>query len=99
MSGSVLTKVVSIVTVSQDPDVNFRRNFTPFGVDALITQGRSLQTTALYQTVADEVGQYGHYMVLSNLLIPFIAVIHPEIREAAQSMDQVLYSNNLKNYR
>lgn len=67
-----------------------------FAVDALATQGRSLQITALYQTVANDIGQYGNYTVLSNLLIPFIAVIHPEIREAAQSMDQVLYSNNLK---
>jgi O-antigen polysaccharide polymerase Wzy len=67
-----------------------------FAVDALTTQGRSLQTTALYQTVADEVSQYGNYTVLSNLLTPFTVVIHPEVRDAAQSMDQVLYSNNLK---
>ncbi|MBM3117390.1 O-antigen polysaccharide polymerase Wzy [Jeongeupia naejangsanensis] len=67
-----------------------------FAVDALAAQGRSLQITALYQTIADEVAQYGNYMVFSNLMIPFTSVIHPEIRDAAQSMDQVLYSNNLK---
>jgi hypothetical protein len=85
----------SLLTLQRSPEL-LSGGFIQFGVDALITQGRSLQTIALYQTVADEVGRYGSYMVLSNLLIPFIALIHPEVREAAQSMDQVLYSNNLK---
>jgi len=83
------------MTFQRDADL-FNSGVLQFAVDALTTQGRSLQITALYETVADEVAQYGNYTVLSNLLIPFIAIIHPEIREAAQSMDQVLYSNNLK---
>jgi hypothetical protein len=92
---TVVFLAFSLLTFQRTPEL-LSGGLLQFGVDALITQGRSLQTTALYQTVADEVGQYGNYMVLSNLFIPFIAVIHPEIREAAQSMDQVLYSNNLK---
>jgi hypothetical protein len=83
------------MTFQRDVDL-FNNDVLQFAVDALATQGRSLQITALYETVADKVAQFGNYTVLSNLLIPFTAIIHPEIREAAQSMDQVLYSNNLK---
>lgn len=92
---AIIVAAFATMTFQRNPDL-LDSGVLQFGVDALTTQGRSLQITALYQTVAEEVAQYGNYTVLSNLLIPFIAVIHPEVREAAQSMDQVLYSNNLK---
>ena len=92
---SILVGVFALSTYQRDKslvDVNVMQ----FIVDALSSQGRSLQLTALYLQVADQVGKYGNYMVLSNLMIPITVIIHPEIREAAQSFDQVLYSNNLK---
>lgn len=92
---AIIIVAFATMTFQRNPDL-LNSGVLQFGVDALATQGRSLQITALYQTVSEEVAQYGNYTVLSNLLIPFIAVIHPEVREAAQSMDQVLYSNNLK---
>jgi len=92
---AIIVIVFATMTYQRDPDL-LNSGLLQFGVDALTTQGRSLQITALYETVSEEVAEYGNYTVLSNLMIPFIAVIYPEIREAAQSMDQVLYSNNLK---
>lgn len=67
-----------------------------FLVDALASQSRSLQLTALYREFANEVSLFGNYMIFSNLTIPITAFLHPEIRDAAQSIDQVTYSNNLK---
>lgn len=92
---AVLLAVFTAMTFSRDSDL-LTSGIPQLAVDALATQGRSLQISALYLTVADEVAQYGNYTVFSNLLLPFTAVLHPEIREAAQSMDQVIYSNNLK---
>lgn len=91
----MLIFIFAVMTSLRDSDM-LDNSILQFAVDALISQGRSLQTIAIYQTVVEEVAQYGNYMVLSNLLIPFNVLIHPEIREAAQSLDQVLYSNNLK---
>ncbi len=92
---ALLIGLFAFLTYQRDASL-FDAGIGQFLVDALSTQGRSLQLTALYREVADEVARYGNNMFTSNLLIPFIAVIHPEVREAAQSMDQVLYSNNLK---
>lgn len=92
---ALIVGVFVFLTYQRDPTL-FSSGIGQFLVDALSTQGRSLQLTVLYQQNAEEIARYGDTMVLSNLLIPFIAVLHPEIREAAQSMDQVVYSNNLK---
>ncbi|HEX7690355.1 MAG TPA: O-antigen polysaccharide polymerase Wzy [Burkholderiaceae bacterium] len=83
------------MTYQRDPEL-LSGGIGQFLVDALSTQGRSLQLTILYQQHADEIARYGNDMVLSNLLIPFNVLLHPELRESAQSMDHVLYSNNLK---
>lgn len=92
---SLLVGLFVFLTYQRDSTL-FANGAGQFLIDALSTQGRSLQLTVLYQQNAEEIARYGDKMVLSNLLIPFIAIIHPEVREAAQSMDQVLYSNNLK---
>lgn len=83
------------LTYLRDPAA-FSAGFGQSLVDSMSTQGRSLQLTILYQRNFEAVSQYGSYMVLSNLFIPITAVLHPEVREAAQSIDQVIYSNNLK---
>lgn len=92
---ALLIGLFFLLTYLRDPAL-FDKGIGQFLIDALSSQGRSLQLTTLYVDVADKVGQFGNNMVLSNLLIPIIAIVHPEVREAAQSMDQVLYSNNLK---
>lgn len=92
---ALLVALFVLLTYQRDPAL-FTNGIGQFLIDALSTQGRSLQLTVLYQQIADEIALYGDNMVLSNLLIPVIAILHPEVREAAQSMDQVLYSNNLK---
>jgi hypothetical protein len=92
---ALLVGLFVFLTYQRDSTL-FANGAGQFLIDALSTQGRSLQLTVLYQQNAEEIARYGDNMVLSNLLIPFIAILHPEVREAAQSMDQVLYSNNLK---
>jgi hypothetical protein len=92
---AIIVSAFAMLTFLRDPDL-LGSGLLQFGVDALASQGRSLQITALYQTVSEQVAQYGNYTVLSNLLTPFIVLTHPEIREAAQSMNHVMYSNNLK---
>lgn len=84
-----------VLTYQRDPEL-LTSGVAQFLVDAVSSQGRSLQLVALYRQVAEEVALYGSNMVLSNLFIPITAILHPEVREAAQSMDQVLFSNNLK---
>lgn len=91
----VLMALFVFLTYQRDSEL-FSASIGQFLVDALSTQGRSLQLTVLFQQNANEIARYGNNMVLSNVLIPIIAILHPEVREAAQSMDQVLYSNNLK---
>lgn len=92
---AIITVIFSVMSIQRHDD-QISSGVLQFVIDALSTQGRSLQLTALYQTVADEVAKYGNYTVLSNLLMPITAVIHPEIRGGVQSLDLVMHSNNLK---
>jgi hypothetical protein len=92
----IIIIIFATMTFLRDSDA-LNSGVLQFILDALASQGRSLQIAALYQTVAGEVAKYGNYTVLSNLLMPINAVIHPEIRAGYQSMDLVLYSNSLKN--
>ncbi|AHB78456.1 hypothetical protein X636_09625 [Pandoraea pnomenusa] len=95
MSLAVVVAVFAVLTFQRDSSFG-QGDTLQFAIDALASQGRSLQITVLYQQVADDVARFGDFTVFSNLLIPITAILHPEIRDAAQSMDQVIYSNNLK---
>jgi hypothetical protein len=67
-----------------------------FVVDAIASQGRSLQLTSVYLQHEEAVSEYGNLMVFSNLLLPLNVILHPELRDVPQSVEQVMYSNNLK---
>lgn len=83
------------VTFSRDNDT-IEGQAAQFVVDSIATQGRSLQLTAIYLQEKEEIAQYGNMMVTSNLMIPIHVIQHPELRDVPQSIDQVMYSNNLK---
>ena len=83
------------LTISRDPST-IEGSASQFIVDAVATQGRSLQLTAIYMDEKEEVAKYGNMMITSNLMIPINVILHPELRDAPQSFDQVSYSNNLK---
>lgn len=85
----------AILTFQRDPEM-LGDGLVQFSLDALATQGRSLQMVAIYETIENQIKEFGNYTVLSFLVMPYTILIHPEIREAAQSMEHVLYSNNLK---
>lgn len=83
------------VTVSRDSGT-IEGQASQFVIDAVATQGRSLQLTAIYLQEQEEIAKFGNMMVTSNLMIPINVLLHPELRDLPQSIDQVMYSNNLK---
>lgn len=83
------------VTISRDTGT-IEGQASQFVVDAIATQGRSLQLTAIYLQEQEEIAKFGNMMVTSNLMIPINVLLHPELRDLPQSIDQVMYSNNLK---
>lgn len=83
------------VTISRD-SATFDGKALQFVLDSVATQGRSLQLTAIYIQEEEEVAKFGNLMVTSNLMIPINVMLHPELRDLPQSIDQVTYSNNLK---
>ena len=96
LSGLLVLAVFLGLTVARDADNSVESSVAQFAIDALAAQGRSLQTTAVYLMEQDEVRKYGKFMVSSNLMLPINVFIHPELRADPQSLEQVLYSNNLK---
>lgn len=84
------------ITISRSSDYENSASLFRFVIDIFSSQGRSLQWLALYEQYKSEVASYGNFVVVSNLLMPFQLIFHPELRTAPPSMDFVIYSNNFK---
>jgi len=93
MMGAVALFLILTVTREEEATESTAGQFV---VDAVASQGRSLQLTSIYLQEQEAISEYGNMMVFSNLMLPLNVILHPELRETPQSIEQVMYSNNLK---